>query len=391
MTTFGASAGIPFAGSKPAGYLLCGYKTSLPSPRHTMSKLTKRILIGCLVLVAIAALAYPKIDFGSEGDAQAALTANREEPLPVNAYVVKETQLFDRVLATGTLRANEQVDLAAETSGMITRILFSEGRRVSKGDLLVKINDAELVAQRERTDFRLKLAEQQVERQSALFEKGGVSQEELDQTVNQLNVLRAELNLNEAQVAKTEVRAPFDGVIGLRRVSEGSYLSPQTTIATLQDITPIKVDFSLPEKYAGLVRTGSTIRFRVGGDDRLHSGEVYAIEPRIEQNTRTLQIRATSPNRDGSLYPGAFADVELVLNEYANALAVPAIALVSELRGRKVFVVKDGVVEARMVETGIRTDTTVQILSGLALEDTVLTSGLQLVRPGIPVKLADVR
>ncbi len=356
-----------------------------------MSKLTKRVLLGCALLAAIAALAYPKIDFGSESGAQAAASSSRGEPLPVNAYVVKESQLVDRVVATGTLRANEEVDLAAETSGKITQILFTEGRRVSKGDLLVKINDAELVAQRERTNFRLKLAEQQVERQQALFERGGVSQEELDQTVNQLNVLRAELNLNEAQIAKTEVRAPFNGVLGLRRVSEGTYLSPQTSIATLQDITPIKIDFSLPEKYAGLVRPGSDIRFRVGGGDRLHDGEVYAIEPRIEQNTRTLQVRARSPNREGALFPGAFADVELVLNQYEDALAVPAIAVVSELRGKKVYVVKNGVVEARMVDTGIRTDTTVQILNGLALQDTVLTSGLQLVRPGIPVQLVDVR
>lgn len=356
-----------------------------------MSKLTKRILIGCLGLIALAAVAYPKLEFGSEGDAQAASAANRGEPIPVTAYVVKETHLVDRVVATGTLRANEEVNLSAETSGKVTRILFDEGRRVSKGDLLLKINDAELIAQRERTDFRLKLAEQQVERQRALFERGGVSQEELDQTVNQLNVLRAELNLNEAQVAKTEVRAPFDGVLGLRRVSEGTYLSPQTTIATLQDISPIKVDFSLSEKYAGLVRPGSDIQFRVSEGSRLYSGEVYAIEPRIEQNTRTLQVRATSPNRDGTLFPGAFADVELVLNEYADALAVPAIAIVSELRGKKVYVLKNGVVEARMVETGIRTDSTVQVLSGLALRDTVLTSGLQLLRPGLPVEIAHVR
>ena len=356
-----------------------------------MSKLTKRILVGGAALVVIAALAYPKIDFGGDGGAQAAGPAGPGEPLPVNAYVVKETQLVDRVVATGTLRANEEVNLAAETSGKITQILFAEGRRVSKGDLLVKINDAELVAQRERTLFRLKLAEQQVERQQALLEKGGVSQEEFDQTVNQLNVLRAELNLNEAQIAKTDVRAPFDGVIGLRNVSEGTFLSPQTTIATLQDISPIKIDFSLPEKYAGLVRGGSDIQFRVTGSDRLYDGRVYAVEPRIDQNTRTLQIRATSPNGDGALFPGSFADVVLVLNEYENALAVPAIAVVSELRGKKVYVVKNGVVEMRMVDTGIRTDSTVQVLNGLSLQDTVLTSGLQLVRPGLPVKIVEVQ
>lgn len=356
-----------------------------------MSKLTKRIVIAGVVLVAVAALAYPKIDFGGSGGAQAAGPSGPGEALPVNGYVVKQTQLVDRVVATGTLRANEEVNLAAETSGKVTQIHFAEGRRVSKGDLLVKINDAELIAQRERTLFRLKLAEQQVDRQQALLEMGGVSQEEFDQTVNQLNVLRAELNLNEAQIAKTDVRAPFDGVLGLRHVSEGAYLSPQTPIATLQDISPIKIDFSLPEKYAGLIRPGSDIQFRVSGSDLLHDGKVYAVEPRIDQNTRTLQVRATSPNRDGALFPGSFADVVLVLNEYENAMAVPAISVVSELRGKKVYIVKNGIVETRMVDTGIRTDSTVQVLNGISLQDTVLTSGLQLVRPGMPVRIADIR
>lgn len=356
-----------------------------------MNKLTKRIIAGGLVVIAVAALAYPKLYDGEEGGARAASNNTASNLLPVDGYVVKHVELADRVLATGTLRANEEVSLASEISGKVTQILFSEGRRVSRGDLLLKINDAELLAQRERTEFRLKLAEQQVARQEALLEKGGVSREEYDQTLNELNVLRAELNLNEAQVAKTELRAPFDGLLGLRHVSEGAYLSPQTPIATLQDISPIKIDFSLPEKYVGIVRIGSPIRFRISGREQDFTGEVYAIEPRIEENTRTLQIRATSPNRDGSLYPGSFAEVELVLNRYENALAVPAISLVSELRGRKVFVLSNGVVEERIVDTGIRTDSTVQILNGVAIGDTILTTGLQLVRPGMPVQMETVR
>jgi len=357
-----------------------------------MNRFTKRILIGCVVLVAIAAIVYPKLNLGTESGAQAALASEGQpDALPVTAYVVKDARLVDRVVATGTLRANEEVDLASETSGKITEILFVEGTRVSKGDLLLKINDDEIVAQRERTLFRVKLAEQQAERHEALLDKGGVSREEFDQTLNQLNVLRAELNLHEAQLAKTEVRAPFDGMLGLRYVSEGAFLAPQTRIATLQDISPIKIDFSLPEKYAGLVRQSSEIQFSVSGDDRSHVGRVYAIEPRIEENTRSLQIRATSPNSDGSLFPGAFAEVELVLNAYEDATTVPAIAIVSELLGKKVFTMSDGIVDEQMVETGIRTDSLVQIISGLAVGDTVLTSGLQLVRPGMPVRLEDVR
>src|SRR5690606_13550213 len=184
----------------------------------------------------------------------------------------------------------------------------------------------------------------------------GVSREEYARFENEVNVLRAELQLNEAQIAKTEVRAPFDGVLGLRHVSEGSYISPQDRIATLQDVSPIKIDFSVPEKYASLVRVGTTVSFTVSGNPQVFRGTVYAIEPRIDENTRTLQVRAESPNPDGSLLPGAFAEIQLVVSEHDEAIVVPAISIIPELEGKKVFVVENGRVAQRMVETGIRTD-----------------------------------
>ena len=348
-----------------------------------MTKTVKRLIIGGIVLVTLAALAWPKLNRGDEkstgGPARGGMA------IKANGYIVKPTLLAERVLATGTLRANEEVSLASETSGKITEILFQEGTRVAKGQLLVKINDAPLVAQRTRTMYRIRLAEQQVERQKALLDKGGISQEEFDLTSNQLSVLQAELQMNEAELAKTEIRAPFDGVLGLRHVSEGSYITPQSRIATLQDVSPIKIEFSLPEKFGGLVKLGSTIRFRVVGNPTAHTGTVYAVEPRIDENTRTLQVRAASPNPDRLLLPGAFADIELVLQEYAEALTVPAVAIIPELGGKKVFVSRNGSVESLTVETGIRSDSTVQVLSGLMAGDTVLTSSLQTARPGMPV------
>lgn len=348
-----------------------------------MKPIVKRILAGGILVIVIAALAWPKLDLmGDEAPAQ-----NRQSQgnLSVTAHVAKPERLQEKVLTTGTLRANEEVQLAAEVAGKVTDVLFREGSYVEEGQLLLKINDAELIAQRERAKSRIELAAQQVERQKALLEKGGVSQEEFDMTQNQLRVLESEMALNEAQLAKTEVRAPFSGRLGLRHVSAGSYITPQSRIASLQDISPIKIDFSLPEKYAGLIETGSILHFSIAGAATLYEGTVYAVEPRIDENTRTLQIRATSPNRNGLLTPGAFADIELVLAEHGEALSVPTISVIPELGGKKVFVVKNGLVEERSVETGIRTSSDVQIISGIAEGDTVLTSGLQLARTGLPV------
>ncbi len=349
-----------------------------------MSKIVKRILIGVILSVVVLGLAWRKLDRADAGAAPAG-PARVASALSATGYVASTATLTERVLTTGTLRANEEVNLASESSGKVTGIYFNEGSRVTKGQLLVKINDSELVAQRQRIEYRLRLAEEQLARQQVLLEKGGVSREEYERFENEVNVLRAELQLNEAQIAKTEVRAPFDGVLGLRHVSEGSYISPQDRIATLQDVSPIKIDFSVPEKYASLVRVGTTVSFTVSGNPQVFRGTVYAIEPRIDENTRTLQVRAESPNPDGSLLPGAFAEIQLVVSEHDEAIVVPAISIIPELEGKKVFVVENGRVAQRMVETGIRTDSMVQVLSGLSLQDTVLTSGLQLARPGMPV------
>ena len=348
-----------------------------------MKPVVKRILIGGIFVIVAAALAWPKLDL--KGSSDAAPAQRGQGPLTVTGHVAKAERLQERVLTTGTLRANEEVQLAAEVAGKVTAVLFREGSFVEQGQLLLKINDTDLVAQLERTKSRIDLATQQVERQKALLEKGGVSQEEFDMTQNQLRVLEAEQALNEAQIAKTEVRAPFSGRLGLRHVSEGSFITPQSRIASLQDISPIKVDFSLPEKYAGQVGSGTVLHFSIAGGPARYEATVYAVEPRIDENTRTLQIRATSPNREGRLTPGAFADIELVLAEHDAALTVPTISVIPELGGRKVFIVKNGTVEERVVETGIRTDAVVQILGGIAEGDTVLTSGLQLARTGMPV------
>lgn len=351
---------------------------------------TVRRLIGFgLAAVVLVGLAIPKISTSNEGDdAQGA--GEGQQPLGVEAYAVAPTTMQNRLFTTGTLRANESVELTSETAGKVTSIQFEEGGRVERGQLLLTTNDAELQAERKRLAFQLELAEDRMRRQERLLEEGGVSQEAYDQTVNEVNVLQAEFDLVEARIEKTRVRAPFSGTIGLRDVSEGSYIASDTRIATLQSIDPIKVDLSVPEKYSNRIQVGAPITFTVRGTDTPYEGRVYAVEPQISADTRSLRLRAEVPNAEGMLRPGAFADVTVVFDTIEEALTVPAFAVLPELGGQRVFVVEDGQAQPRSVETGARTDSTVQVTNGLAPQDTVITSGIQQLRSGLPVRIKNV-
>lgn len=352
-----------------------------------MNPVVKRILYGVVAVGVLVALAWPKLPRGGDAAAQPG-AGGGPSALQVQAHVVEPQTLRDRLLVTGSLRADEAVALRSEVSGRVTGLYFDEGRPVRQGALLVKINDRELQAQLRQAEYRVTLAEDREQRQQALLDKGGISREEYDATLNELNVLRAQIDLIEAQIEKTEVRAPFDGVVGLRQISVGSYIGPTTDIATLQALQSVKVEFSVPERHAGRVEVGDDILFRVEGSDEQFRGRIYAAEPRIEADTRTLVVRARTPNPDGRLRPGAFADIELIFDEIEDGLTVPAIAVIPELGGKKVFVYQGGQAVPRTVETGLRLDDRVQILDGLAAQDTVLVSGIQQLRPGLPVEVA---
>lgn len=359
-----------------------------------MSKVLKRIITILIVLLIFGGLAYPKVKplFSSTADNNPAGSGQQSNRvLQVEAVELEYETIEDRIYSSGTIQANELVELSSEASGLVTRVLFEEGREVNRGDLLVKINDSELQAQKQRAIYRLNLADQREERQRRLLERGGISQDDYDATLNELNVLRAEVQLIDAQIDRTEVRAPFSGVIGLKYISTGSYITPTTRIASLQEVNPVKVDFSIPERFISRVDIGDEINFSVQGIDSTFVGEVYAIEPRIDPQTRTLQIRAISENRDQILYPGAFANIVLILDEIDNALMVPTIAIIPELNAQKVYIVRDGTVEEARIRTGIRTSEKVQIIDGAERGDIILTTGLLQVRPGMDVEITDLK
>lgn len=354
-----------------------------------MQKGFRRGLVIVLVLLGLGALAAPKIVSLSDSRDELPAAAPAARVLKVRTHVVRPEPLVERLATTGTLRANEQVEITSEIAGKAVAIFFDEGSRVAAGQVLLKIDDAELTAERQRILHQLELAERREARQRQLLAEGVQSQQDYDFALSQLNVLRSELRLVEAQLEKTEIRAPFAGTLGLRYVSLGSYLSPQTRIASLQDVDPIKIDFSVPEKYAQQVRLGGKISFRVGGVETPFTGEIYAVEPSVDRETRSLLLRARSPNPGGRLLPGAFADVEVAVREVADALAVPNLAVIPELGGKKVFVYEDGKAQPRRVETGARSAEQVEITAGLEPGDRVIVSAIQQLRPGLTVELED--
>ncbi|MCU7499258.1 MAG: efflux RND transporter periplasmic adaptor subunit [Bacteroidota bacterium] len=359
-----------------------------------MSKSVKRIVIAATVILIILIIALPKMSFlkgeskkqgpGAEGK------RGGGRGISVEGFVVTPGKLSDRIVSTGTVLANEEVQLKSEVSGKITRILFKEGSYVKKGSLLVKINDADLQAQLKKTNYKYELAKAREYRQKMMLKREAISQEDYDAALNELQTQEADIQLIKAQIDKTEIRAPFNGVVGLKSVSEGSYITPSDRIATLQSINPVKIDFSIPEKYYSTVKTGTQINFRIQGSDKVFSGKIYAVEPKIDPNSRALLIRAISRNEKSEIYPGAFANIEIVLREMNDALMIPTQSLVPDFKGQKVFVVKNGRALSVPVNTGIRQESTIQITGGISQGDTLITTGLLQLRPNMPVRISRV-
>lgn len=353
-----------------------------------MNKKIKGSLIGAGIIIILIILLLPKL-ISSSNDNSANIPSGRMNmSVPVKAHIVVPERLSNVVISTGSIMANEEVELRSETSGKIISINFAEGSYVSEGDLLVKINDADLQAQLRRAESKVKVAEEREFRQRTLLERNLISQEEYDNTLNELNSSKADYDLIKAQIDKTEIRAPFSGIVGLRSVSEGSFVNTNTIIARLQNLSSLKIDFSVPERYSSMVRVGDELEFRVSGNNDYYTAKVFAIEPRIDPSTRTLQIRARCGYYK-ELIPGSFANVQLKLHETDDALLVPSVSIVPELKGQRVYLYRGGTVTPQNVEIGIREETRVQIVSGLNIGDTVITSGILQIRPGAQVSISE--
>ncbi len=349
----------------------------------------KKLIISAVVLAVLLGLTINKWNAAKSNSPGAASTAASDNRLAVKVLVIRPETLTNKILTTGTVIANEEVELRSEISARLIRIYFKEGTRVSRGSVLIKLNDADLQAQLIKAEASKKLAESNEQRQRVLFDKQLLTQEIYDATVRDLNASKADVELLRAQIDKTEIRAPFDGIIGLKYVSEGSYLTPTTKIATLQNIGAVKIDFSIPERYSGQIEKDSPIAFTVQGSEKSYEARVFAVEPKIDLNTRSVQLRAICTNAEGKVFPGSFANVELALKTTDQAIMIPTETLIPELKGQKVFLFENGQARSRPVKTGLRTDTKIQITDGLQAGDSLIVSGIIQLRSGMPVKISE--
>lgn len=357
--------------------------------------MNKRIKWGIIILVGAGLVGLGIHTFTPKenkelSEAEKKMPTDKKKALNVNAQIIKPHLLTDQVFVSGKLMPDEEVDLSFETSGKIIDINFTEGSFVTKGQLLAKVNDSQLQAQLDRLEAQMPLAEDRVFRQNALLQRDAVSKEAYEQVKTELATLHADIENVKANINMTELRAPFDGVIGLRQVSTGAYASPTTVIAKLTKITPLKVEFAVPERYARQIKKGTNLFFKIEGRLDAFNAQVYATESSINPETHTLTVRALYPNTNGELLPGRYADITLKQNEIKDAIAIPSEAIVPEMGKNKVFVYRSGVAQPVDVEIGIRTEAEVQVLRGLAAGDTILTSGTLQLRTGMPVILDNI-
>ncbi|MBY5951145.1 efflux RND transporter periplasmic adaptor subunit [Algoriphagus marincola] len=359
-----------------------------------MNKQTKIILFVVILLVVAAAILYPRLDLRKSNDtsvASAGAGPGQPSALPVKVVKLQRETLTSQLQVTGSILANESVSIRPEVSGLVTRIAFKEGQYVKKGTPLLYLDDDELQAQYQRLQYTQKLYETQENRQKQLLEREAISQEEYDIALNQFNTTISDIKLVEAQLAKRIIRAPFDGILGLREVSEGSVIGTADIITNIVNIDPIKIDFSIPERYSNQVEVGAPIYFTNESSEKEFEGTVYAFEPQIDAATRTMKLRAQSPNKDNLFLPGMYVRIRFILGETEDALMVPAESVIPELQGYKVYVVDaENKAQERVVEIGTRTDTQVQIVSGLEEGDLVLATGVLQARQGMPVEYTQI-
>lgn len=310
----------------------------------------------------------------------------KPQGLPVETALVTVSPIRDELNATATLNSNESVVIATEISGKVSHISFSDSQKVTKGQVLLQLDQSVLNAERDRAQANLNLSEANIKRAELLLQEEAISVRERDEAYARWRLDEANLRLAEAQLAKTVIRAPFAGLLGLRRVSVGEYMQPGAVIVNLDNINPIKVDFRVPEVFAHQLHTGQKIQMTVDAvPGETFSGQVYAIDPQIDVNGRSVQLRAKVEQHDGPLRPGMFASVTLVLAERPEALMIPEEALIPQGDQQTVFKVVDGKVVAAEVTTGLRTRGQVEIVQGLEAGETVITAGHIKVRPGMPV------
>ncbi|MCR9227868.1 MAG: efflux RND transporter periplasmic adaptor subunit [Flavobacteriaceae bacterium] len=343
-----------------------------------------KYIVYTLLVVGVGALIAYRIksnaEIGKSGNSGPSIST-------VSGTILKPSKFEDNISISGTLEANEQIDIRSEISGIVESINFKEGSQVSEGQILFKVNDIELQAQLSKALTAKKLASENERRAKLLLEKQAISQEEYDIASADYLSANAESELISAQLSKTNVRAPFSGTIGLRSISKGTYVTPTTVVAKLVNTDNLKITFSVPEKYASQIQVGTEMTFTTSDSKENHKATIYAIDPEVDIATRTLRVRAITDNKDHRLYPGAYTNVNLPLETAEDAILVPTESLIPVQNGKRIYIVENGKAKEIDVEIGSRTGSSVRVISGLQPGDTIITYGVMALQNGMPIKV----
>lgn len=311
-----------------------------------------------------------------------------EAPIPVEASAVRIDTVLRQIRAVGTLRSNESVLVASEVSGRILEIAGVEGQEVPRGRVILRLDPAIYEAELAQAEAALALSQRNHKRATDLKASGAGTGRALDEAIANLRNDEAAVSLAQARLAKTQITAPFSGVLGLRRMSVGAYVNPGDMIVNLEQIDPLKVDFRIPENALASAKVGQQLFVTVDAlPGETFEGSVYAVDPQVDETARNIVLRATLPNSDGQLRPGLFARVALVIERHENAILVPERSLVPMAEDQFVFRVAEGKAVLTKVALGERVGSEVEILEGLNPKDVVVTDGVLKIRDGSPVEL----
>jgi len=348
----------------------------------------KKIPNWLIIIFVLVAVIASKFVFFSKEEIKKGAQSGKSAALAVNYYVVKALPYENRIFSAGKTGALNEVNLMPELSGKVMGIYFKEGQQVNKGELMVKLNDADFQAQLLKVETQLKLAEQKLDRLKKLREINGVSEEEYEMQANEIAVLRADEKFYQAQIAKTSIVAPFTGMAGLKNVSEGAFVSTSTNLVSLVQLKPLFIEFSVPGKYSQDIKNGMGISFELENDmgAETYTAQVYAIEPKMDEATKTIRLRAVYGGSK-NLLPGTYVKVYIGFGNYGNQLMVPSQCVVPVLKGHKVFRYVGGKPTETKIKIGPRSDQKVLVLEGLNEGDTVITTGLMSIKKDTQLQL----
>jgi membrane fusion protein, multidrug efflux system len=344
------------------------------------------VLLVLLVVAGISVASCEKKQVNESGKGQ-----KGKNQLTVDAVIVKSSLLANQITVSGSLLAFEEVALMSETAGRVVLINLPEGNLVKKGILLIKLFDDDLQANLKKLQTQLEIQEKIYQRQTELLKVNGISQSDYDQTYLQVNSIKAEIEVQQSLIRKSQVLAPFDGVIGLRNISIGAQVNSSTPLATIRMEDKLKLDFSVPEKYSSEIKQGLKVKFTVYGKDNQYDATVLATEGGIDASTRNIKVRALVNSKSEELVPGCFTNVQLTFGENKNAILIPTQAIIPQERNKSIVVSKKGKAHFVIVQTGVRQESKVEITSGVNPGDTVITNGLLFLKEGVKLSFSNVK